>query len=73
MKKTWYSLRTRVTAMLLTLICILGLLPTAAFAAGADTIKLDRFGMSGVSSCTEYWTVSVVRYAHNRIIDATLE
>ena len=49
MKKTLYSLRTRVTAMLLTLICILGLLPTAAFAAGADTIKLERFGMSGVS------------------------
>ena len=31
------------------LICVLGLLPTAALAAGADTIKLERFGMSGVS------------------------
>ena len=35
--------------MLLALICVLGLLPTAALAAGADTIKLERFGMSGVS------------------------
>ena len=49
MKKTWYSLKNRVTAMLLALICVLGLLPTAALAAGADTIKLERFGMSGVS------------------------
>ena len=49
MKKTWHSLKNRVTAMLLALICVLGLLPTAAFAAGADTIKLERFGMSGVS------------------------
>ena len=37
------------TAMLLALICVLGLLPTTALAAGADTIKLERFGMSGVS------------------------
>lgn len=49
MKKTWYSLKTRVTAMLLTLICLLGLIPATAFAASADTIKLERFGMSGVS------------------------
>ena len=49
MKKTWHSLKNRVTAMLLALICVLGLLPTAALAAGADTIKLERFGMSGVS------------------------
>ncbi len=49
MKKTWYSLKNRVTAMLLALICVLGLLPTAALAVGADTIKLERFGMSGVS------------------------
>ena len=49
MKKTWYSLRTRVMAMLLTLICLLGLIPATAFAASADTIKLERFGMSGVS------------------------
>ena len=49
MKKTWHSLKNRVTAMLLALICVLGLLPTAALAAEADTIKLERFGMSGVS------------------------
>ena len=49
MKKTWHSLKNRVTAMLLALICVLGLLPTAALAAGTDTIKLERFGMSGVS------------------------
>ena len=49
MKKTWHSLKNRVTAMLLALICVLGLLPSAALAAGADTIKLERFGMSGVS------------------------
>lgn len=49
MKKTWHSLKNRVTTMLLALICVLGLLPTAALAAGADTIKLERFGMSGVS------------------------
>ena len=49
MKKTWHSLKNRVTAMLLALICVLGLLPTAALATGADTIKLERFGMSGVS------------------------
>ena len=36
------SLRTRLTAMLLTLICVLGLLPTTAFAA-ADTITLKEF------------------------------
>ena len=35
--------------MLLALICVLGLLPSTALAAGADTIKLERFGMSGVS------------------------
>lgn len=49
MKKTWHSLKNRVTAMLLALICVLGLLPSTALAAEADTIKLERFGMSGVS------------------------
>ena len=49
MKKTWHSLKNRVTTMLLALICVLGLLPSTALAAGADTIKLERFGMSGVS------------------------
>ncbi len=36
------------TAMLLALVCVLGLFPATAFAA-SDTIKLERFGMSGVS------------------------
>ena len=48
MKKMNHPLRTRVTALLLALICILGLLPATALAA-SDTIKLERFGMSGVS------------------------
>ena len=48
MKKMNHPLRTRVTALLLALVCVLGLLPATAFAA-SDTIKLERFGMSGVS------------------------
>ena len=48
MKKQNHTLRTRLTALLLTLICVLGLFPTTAFAA-ADTIKLKDFGMSGVA------------------------
>ena len=48
MKKMNHPLRTRVTALLLALICVLGLLPATALAA-SDTIKLERFGMSGVS------------------------
>ena len=43
-----HSLRTRLTALLLALVCVLGLLPATALAA-SDTIKLERFGMSGVS------------------------
>ena len=49
MKKFQHILPTRVTAFLLALICVFGLLPASAFAAGADTIKLEKFGMSGVS------------------------
>jgi hypothetical protein len=49
MKKTQHSLRTRLSALLLTLVCLLGLLPTSAFAASGDTIKLEKFGLSGVS------------------------
>ena len=48
MKKRTHFLWTRMTAMLLALVCVLGLFPSQAMAAG-DTIKLDRFGMSGVS------------------------
>ena len=48
MKNQNHSLRTRLTALLLALICVFGLFPTTAFAA-ADTIKLKDFGMSGVA------------------------
>lgn len=36
-------------AFFLALVCVFGLLPASAFAAGANTIKLEKFGMSGVS------------------------
>lgn len=49
MKKMNHPLRTRLTALLLTLVCVLGLLPTSALAAGPSTIKLERFGFYGVS------------------------
>ena len=49
MKKTNHPLRTRLTALLLTLVCVLGLLPSSALAAGPSTIKLERFGFYGVS------------------------
>ena len=48
MKKQNHPLSTRLTALLLTLICVLGLFPTTVFAA-ADAIKLKNFGMSGVA------------------------
>ncbi len=38
----------KAVALLLTMLCVVGLLPTAASAAG-DTIKLKNFGMSGVA------------------------
>ena len=49
MKRLRHSLQTRVTALLLALVCVLGLFPATAFAAGTDSIKLESFGMSGVS------------------------
>lgn len=48
MKKRTHFLRTRLTALLLALVCVFGLFPATAFAA-SDTVKLERFGMSGVS------------------------
>ncbi len=48
MERTRHHLRTRLTALLLALVCVLGLFPTTALAA-ADTIKLKEFGMSGVA------------------------
>ena len=44
MTKTNHPLRTRLTALLLTLVCILGLLPSPALAATPSTIKLERIG-----------------------------
>ena len=41
MNEKHHSLRTRLTALLLALICVLGLFPTTAFAAG-DTITLKE-------------------------------
>lgn len=49
MKRLRHSLQTRVTALLLALVCVLGLFLATAFAAGTDSIKLESFGMSGVS------------------------
>ena len=48
MKKSPKPLRTRLLALLLALVCAVGLIPTAALAAG-DSIKLENFGYSGVS------------------------
>ena len=48
MKKRTHSLWTQMTAILLAFVCVVGLFPFQALAA-ADTIKLDSFGMSGVS------------------------
>ena len=47
MKKT-PSFLTRMTALLLVLVCVLGLLPTTALAAPPDTIKLDDCSYNGV-------------------------
>ena len=48
MQKQNHSLRTRLTAFALALVCVLGLFPTTAFAA-ADTITLKEFGHSGIA------------------------
>ncbi len=42
MHEKLHSLRTRLTVLLLALICVLGLFPTTAFAA-RDTITLKEF------------------------------
>lgn len=49
MKIKRHSLYLRVTAALLSFICLMSLFPASVFAAGTDTIKLEKFGMSGVS------------------------
>ena len=48
MKKQIYFLRDRLIAVLLTLVCLLGLLPTAAYAASPNTIKLTDCAYNGV-------------------------
>ena len=49
MKKMNHPLRSRLTALLLTLVCVLSLLPVPALAAGPSTIRLEKFGYQGVS------------------------
>lgn len=49
MNKTNLSPGKRAAALLLALICILGLFPVSARAADPDVIKLEDFGMSDVS------------------------
>ncbi len=46
MRKT-YSALTRMTALLLVLVCVLGLLPVTALAASPSTIKMDDCAYSG--------------------------
>ncbi len=46
MRKT-YSALTRMTALLLVLVCVLGLLPATALAANPSTIKMDDCAYSG--------------------------
>ena len=43
-----HSFLTRVTAMLLALVCVLGLLPATALAAPPDTVKLEDCTYNGV-------------------------
>ena len=47
MKKINFSL-TRMVAMLLVLVCMLGLFPATALAATPDTIKMDDCAYNGV-------------------------
>ena len=47
MKRNHFFL-TRITALLLVLVCMLGLLPTAALAAPPDTVKLEDCTYNGV-------------------------
>ncbi len=49
MKKLRHSLQTRLTAMLLAIVCAFGLLPAEAFAASKSTIKLEKFGYYGAN------------------------
>ena len=49
MSRRLQSTALRAMAVLIALICVLGLIPARAQAAGTDTITLERFGYSGVS------------------------
>ena len=46
--KSFRRLHTRLTAMLLVLVCMLGLFPATAFAAGPETITLDDCTYNGI-------------------------
>ena len=48
MHKKIHPLLTRVTALLLALVCVLGLLPATALAAPPDTVKLEDCTYNGV-------------------------
>lgn len=49
MSRRLQSSALRAMAVLIALICVLGLIPARAQAVGTDTITLERFGYSGVS------------------------
>ena len=49
MSRRLQSSALRAMAVLIALICVLGLIPARAQAAGTETITLERFGYSGVS------------------------
>ena len=49
MSRRLQSTALRAMAVLVALICVIGLIPARAQAAGTDTITLERFGYSGVS------------------------
>ena len=46
--KSFRRSHTRLTAMLLVLVCMLGLFPATAFAAGPETITLDDCTYNGI-------------------------
>ena len=66
MKKINFSL-TRMVAMLLVLVCMLGLFPATALAATPDTIKMDDCAYNGVKYDSPALGVWDVR--NSRIVD----
>ena len=49
MSRRIQSTALRALAVLISLICVIGLIPARAHAAGTESITLERFGYSGVS------------------------